>query len=112
VTVSCTEWEPKLAVITPVCFCVRPLVFAWKLTTDCPTGTGTEAGGFRCVLLVETLRATPLDVAAALRVTWQLNGDPALTDLGVQPMATGLKLTSATADFTDALGSVAVMVAL
>ena len=109
--VSCTEWEPKLAVITPVCFCVRPLVLAWKLTTDCPTGTGTEAGGFRCVLLVETLRATPVDVAAALRVTWQLNGDPALTDLGVQPMATGLKLTSATADCTDVLGRVAVMVA-
>jgi len=63
-------------------------------------------------LLVETLRATPVDVAAALRVTWQLNGDPALTDLGVQPMATGLKLTSATADCTGPLGRVAVMVAL
>jgi len=62
--------------------------------------------------LAETLSATPLDVAAALRVTWQLNEDPALTDLGVQPMATGLKLTSATADLTEALVRVAVMVAL
>ena len=63
-------------------------------------------------MLVKTLRATPLDVGAALRVTWQLSGDPALTDLGVQPIATGLKLTSATAACGDALGRVAVMVAL
>jgi len=31
-------------------------------------------------LLVEILRATPFDVAAALSVTWQLTADPALTD--------------------------------
>lgn len=66
--------------MTPVCFCVKPLVAAWKLTTDCPGGTGTEEGGVTCALLVEMLRATPVDVAAALSVTWQLTGDPALTD--------------------------------
>lgn len=83
--------------ITPVCFCVRPVVVAWKVTTDCPGGTGTEDGGDTCALLVEILRATPVDVAAALRLTWQLSGDPALTDFGVQAIASGLKLTSDTA---------------
>ena len=69
-----------MAVITPVCFCVNPLVVAWKATTDCPGGTGTEEGGVRCALLVEMLRAMPFEVAAALSVTWQLTADPALTD--------------------------------
>jgi hypothetical protein len=63
-------------------------------------------------LLVETLRATPLDVAAALRVTWQLTLDPALTGLGVQPIASGLKPTSDTAACTDPAWRAAVMVAL
>lgn len=62
-------------------------------------------------MLVETVRETPLDVAAALMVTWQLNGDPALTDLGVQPIASGLKPTSDTAACTGAFWTVAVMVA-
>lgn len=63
------------------------------------------------MLLADILRATPLDVAAALRVTWQPNGDPALTDLGVQPIASGLKPTSDTAACIDAFWRLAVMVA-
>src|SRR5438046_206458 len=98
--------------MTPVCLCVKPLVAAWKVTTDCPGGTGTEDGGATCALLVEMLRATPVDVAAALSVTWQLTGDPALTDWGVQAMASGLKLTSDTAVLTVEFWSVAVIVAL
>jgi hypothetical protein len=58
------------------------------------------------------LRATPFEVAAALSVTWQLTGDPAFTDWGVQAMASGLKLTSDTAACTDEFLRVAVMVAL
>src|SRR5690242_2527305 len=98
--------------MTPVCFCVKPLVVAWNVTRDCPGGTGTDEGGITCELLVERLRATPLDVAAALSVTWQFTGDPALTDWGEQAMASGLKLTSVTAAWADEFWSVAVMVAL
>ncbi len=112
VIVCCTEYEPKVAVMTPVCFCVKPLVVAWNVITDCPGGTGTDAGGMTCALLVDRLSATPVDVATALSVTWQFTGDPALTDWGVQAMASGLKLTSDTAACADEFCRVAVMVAL
>ena len=63
-------------------------------------------------MLVPIWRATPLEVATALSVTWQVRGEPAFTDWGVQAIVSGLKLTRDTAVCTGEFWIVAVMVAV